>query len=40
VLSYAGVHAITGIVNPDHGQDFDDVMSRLQTELDTIIASA
>jgi WS/DGAT/MGAT family acyltransferase len=40
VLSYAGVLTITGIVDPDHGPDLDDVMSLLQTELDVIIGSA
>jgi diacylglycerol O-acyltransferase / wax synthase len=40
VLSYAGVLTITGIVDPDHGPDLDDVMSRLQAELDVIIGSA
>jgi diacylglycerol O-acyltransferase / wax synthase len=38
VLSYAGALTITGIVDPDHGPDLDDVMSRLQTELDSIKA--
>jgi diacylglycerol O-acyltransferase len=38
VLSYAGALTITGIVDPDHGPDLDDVMSRLQTELDSIRA--
>jgi diacylglycerol O-acyltransferase / wax synthase len=39
VLSYAGELAITAIVDPDHGPDLDDLTSRLQIELDSIIAS-
>jgi WS/DGAT/MGAT family acyltransferase len=39
VLSYAGVLTIAMIVDPDHGPDFDDLARRLQSELDSIIAS-
>ena len=39
VLSYAGVLTIAVIVDPDHGPDLDDLTHRLQTELDSIIAS-
>ena len=39
VLSYAGVLTITVIVDPDHGPDVDDLACRLQSELDSIIAS-
>jgi hypothetical protein len=39
VLSYAGVLSIGGILDPDHGPDLDGVMSRLQAELDAIIAT-
>jgi diacylglycerol O-acyltransferase / wax synthase len=39
VLSYAGVLTIAMIVDPDHGPDLDDLERRLQSELDSIIAS-
>ena len=39
VLSYAGMLTITMIVDPDHGPDLDDLARRLQSELDSIIAS-
>ncbi|HJV14875.1 MAG TPA: WS/DGAT domain-containing protein, partial [Propionibacteriaceae bacterium] len=39
VLSYAGVLTITVMVDPDHGPDVDDLARRLQSELDSIIAS-
>jgi diacylglycerol O-acyltransferase / wax synthase len=38
-LSYAGILAITVLVDPEHGPDLDDLTSRLQHELDSIIAS-
>lgn len=38
ILSYAGALTITGIVDPGHGADLDEVMSRLQTGLDSIRA--
>jgi diacylglycerol O-acyltransferase / wax synthase len=39
VLSYAGVLTISVIVDPDHGPDLDDLISRLQKEFDSITAS-
>jgi diacylglycerol O-acyltransferase / wax synthase len=39
VLSYAGVLTIAMIVGPDHGPDLDDLERRLQSALDSIIAS-
>jgi diacylglycerol O-acyltransferase len=39
VLSYAGVLTIAMIVDPDHGPDLDDLERRLQSEVDSIIAS-
>jgi diacylglycerol O-acyltransferase len=39
VLSYGGVLTIAMIVDPDHGPDVDDLRCRLQSELDSIIAS-
>jgi hypothetical protein len=39
VLSYAGMLTITVIVDPEHGPDLDDLIRRLQHELDSIIAS-
>ncbi len=39
VLSYAGVLTIAMIVDPDHGPNLDDLTRRLQSELDSIIAS-
>ena len=39
VLSYAGMFTITVIVDPEHGPDLDDLIRRLQHELDSIIAS-
>jgi diacylglycerol O-acyltransferase len=39
VLSYGGVLTIAMIVDPDHGPDLDDLRCRLQSELDSIIAS-
>jgi diacylglycerol O-acyltransferase / wax synthase len=38
-LSYAGILAITVLVDPEHGPDLDDLTRRLQHELDSIIAS-
>jgi diacylglycerol O-acyltransferase len=38
-LSYAGMLTITVIVDPEHGPDLDDLIRRLQHELDSIIAS-
>jgi diacylglycerol O-acyltransferase / wax synthase len=40
VLSYAGVLTIAVIVDPDHGPALVDLTHRLQTELDSIIASS
>jgi WS/DGAT/MGAT family acyltransferase len=40
VLSYAGVLTVSVIVDPDHGPDLDDLISRLQKEFDSITASA
>ena len=40
VLSYAGVLTIAMIVDPDHGPNLDDLTRRLQSELDSIIASS
>jgi diacylglycerol O-acyltransferase / wax synthase len=39
VLSYAGMLTITVIVDPERGPDLDDLIRRLQHELDSIIAS-
>jgi hypothetical protein len=39
VLSYAGVLTISVIVDPDHGPDLDDLISRLQKEFDSITGS-
>jgi diacylglycerol O-acyltransferase / wax synthase len=39
VLSYAGVLAIAAIIDPDHGPDLDDLMKRLRSQLDLIMAS-
>ena len=39
VLSYAGVLTITAVVDADHGPDPDDVIRRLQQELDLIMAA-
>jgi diacylglycerol O-acyltransferase / wax synthase len=40
VLSYAGALTISAIVDPDHGPDLDDLISRLRNELDSIMALA
>lgn len=40
VLSYAGVLSIVVVVDPDHGPDAADVIKRLRSELDSIMASA
>jgi hypothetical protein len=40
VLSYAGALTIYAIVDPDHGPDLDDLISRLRNELDSIMALA
>jgi hypothetical protein len=37
VLSYADVLTIAAIVDPDHGPDLDDLIRRLQKELDVIM---
>ena len=39
VLWYAGVLTIAMIVDPDHGPDLDELERRLQSELESIIAS-
>jgi diacylglycerol O-acyltransferase len=39
VLSYADMLTIVVIVDPDHGPDLDDLTRRLQSELESIIAS-
>jgi diacylglycerol O-acyltransferase len=38
-LSYAGLLTIAAIVDPDHGPDLDDLMGRLRSQLDVIMAS-
>lgn len=40
VLSYAGVLTISVIVDPDHGPALDDLIGRLQNELESIMALA